>query len=190
MCGIVGYVGAVDAVDFLVSGLHRLEYRGYDSAGVATTTPSGDIAVVKAAGRIERLKNRLASNPLPGSTGIGHTRWATHGAANDVNAHPHFGGDGVLAVVHNGVIENFEPIKERLQAEGYEFSSSTDTEVIAHLIAGCLKRHPPVEDMAAAAGRDDHARRTAEHDGQAVSSLQQRQGFIDGRHEWSVFAVR
>jgi len=150
MCGIVGYVGAVDAVDFLVSGLHRLEYRGYDSAGVATISPSGGIVVVKAAGRIDRLKARLANNPVPGTIGIGHTRWATHGAANNANAHPHVGGYGELAVVHNGVIENFEPIKERLQAEGYEFSSSTDTEVIAHLIASCLKRRPPVEDMAAA----------------------------------------
>ena len=149
MCGIVGYVGSVDAVDFLLSGLRRLEYRGYDSAGVATIDPSGDIEVIKAAGRIDRLQGMLATGPLPGRIGIGHTRWATHGAANDVNAHPHIGGDGVLAVVHNGVIENFEPIKERLQAEGYQFRSSTDSEVIAHLIASCLKRRGPAEDLAA-----------------------------------------
>jgi glucosamine--fructose-6-phosphate aminotransferase (isomerizing) len=149
MCGIVGYVGSVDAVDFLVSGLRRLEYRGYDSAGVATITPMGDIVVVKAAGRIDHLQEMLTLNPLAGRIGIGHTRWATHGAATDVNAHPHIGGDGVLAVVHNGVIENFEPIRERLLAEGYDFQSATDSEVIAHLIASRLARHGPTADLAA-----------------------------------------
>ncbi|MGQ9573779.1 MAG: glutamine--fructose-6-phosphate transaminase (isomerizing) [Thermoguttaceae bacterium] len=151
MCGIVGYVGSVDAVDFLLGGLRRLEYRGYDSAGVATTTPGGGrINVVKTAGRLDRLQSRLGQTPLSGTTGVGHTRWATHGAANDLNAHPHLGGDGVLAVVHNGVIDNFQPLKQRLQAEGYQFVSATDTEVIAHLIASCLRRQRPVRDMAAA----------------------------------------
>ena len=149
MCGIVGYVGFSDAVDFLLSGLRRLEYRGYDSSGLAVLSPAG-IGVVKAAGRIDQLQARLAEHPLSGCVGIGHTRWATHGAATDENAHPHLGGDGEVAVVHNGVIENYEPLKARLQAEGYAFRSATDTEVVAHLIADCLK------SQAAAGTRGDH----------------------------------
>ena len=96
MCGIVGYVGTREAVEFLVSGLRRLEYRGYDSSGVATITPEGTFALVKTAGRIERLEALLARSPTPGRIGIGHTRWATHGVPNDVNAHPHLGGNGTL----------------------------------------------------------------------------------------------
>jgi glucosamine--fructose-6-phosphate aminotransferase (isomerizing) len=139
MCGIVGYVGFRNAADFLLQGLHRLEYRGYDSAGIATVDPAGQLRVVKRAGRIERLEEQLALTPVAGSLGIGHTRWATHGPATDENAHPHVGNDGVLGVVHNGVIENFQALKHRLQAEGFHFSSATDTEVIAHLVASCLK---------------------------------------------------
>jgi len=148
MCGIVGYIGNREAAEFLLTGLRRLEYRGYDSAGVATLTPRGEFAVVKTTGRIERLEARLMENPAEGRVGIGHTRWATHGAPSDANAHPHLGGDGSLAVVHNGVIENFRAVKKRLEAEGYEFRSATDTEVIAHLIDSCLKRRKPVDDMA------------------------------------------
>jgi glutamine---fructose-6-phosphate transaminase (isomerizing) len=140
MCGIVGYVGPRDALEFLVTGLHRLEYRGYDSSGVATITPTGDLSVVKTAGRIECLEGLLATHPIPGHTGIGHTRWATHGAPSDINAHPHLGGDGSLALVHNGVIENYHGIKQRLQNQGYAFQSGTDTEVIAHLIDSCLRQ--------------------------------------------------
>ncbi|MCD4727851.1 MAG: glutamine--fructose-6-phosphate transaminase (isomerizing) [Pirellulales bacterium] len=150
MCGIVGYIGPRDAAEFLVTGLHRLEYRGYDSAGVATITPNGQFALVKTVGRISQLENRLDDTPAPGSVGIGHTRWATHGNPSDENSHPHFGGDGELAVVHNGVIENYRVIKQRLENEGYVFQSATDSEVIAHLIDSCLRRQPPVEDMAAA----------------------------------------
>ncbi|NQU23114.1 MAG: glutamine--fructose-6-phosphate transaminase (isomerizing), partial [Candidatus Nealsonbacteria bacterium] len=150
MCGIVGYIGPRDAVDYLIEGLRRLEYRGYDSAGVATITPDEGLAVVKTAGRIERLQEQLAKTPAPGRIGIGHTRWATHGAATRVNAHPHFGGNGRLAVVHNGVIENFQAIKQRLKSEGYTFQSATDTEVISHLIDSCLDEQPQVDDMAAA----------------------------------------
>lgn len=139
MCGIVGYVGFREAADFLVRGLHRLEYRGYDSSGVTTVSASGVLTLAKKAGRLAQLEAALAESPAPGKTGIGHTRWATHGAATDINAHPHFGGDGIVAVAHNGVIENFESLKERLQGEGYQFKSATDTEVIAHLIASCLK---------------------------------------------------
>ncbi|MEN6451351.1 MAG: glutamine--fructose-6-phosphate transaminase (isomerizing), partial [Thermoguttaceae bacterium] len=151
MCGIVGYVGPRDAKEFLLLGLHRLEYRGYDSAGVATISPSGKLRVVKTAGRIAQLESLLGTNNSHGKIGIGHTRWATHGKPSDENAHPHLGGmNGDIAVVHNGVIENFHLIKQRLQNEGYVFHSATDSEVIAHLIDSCLKQQPPVEDMAAA----------------------------------------
>ncbi len=139
MCGIVGYVGASQAVDFLLCGLRRLEYRGYDSAGVAVSNPSGGIECVKSAGRIERLKALVDQNAIGGCLGIGHTRWAIHGAPTDINAHRHFGGSGEVSVVHNGVIENYQALKARLEAAGYEFRSATDTEVIAHLIAECLK---------------------------------------------------
>lgn len=150
MCGIVGYIGPRDATEFLVAGLRRLEYRGYDSSGVATITAEGDFALVKSVGRIDRLESRLAETPAPGRVGIGHTRWATHGAPSDVNAHPHIGGNGTVAIVHNGVIENFQALKKRLQGDGYEFRSATDSEVIAHLIDSCLKRQEIPADMAAA----------------------------------------
>jgi len=131
MCGIVGYVGPRQATDFLIGGLRRLEYRGYDSSGVAVAHPSGRLVTTKTAGRIVQLETPLADAPAPGRVGIGHTRWATHGAATDTNAHPHLGGDGELAVVHNGVIENFQALKQRLTSEGHVFRSSTDSEVIA-----------------------------------------------------------
>ncbi len=137
MCGIVGYVGQREAAPVLIEGLRRLEYRGYDSSGVATVTGS-HLHLNKRAGRIARLAAHLEDHPAPGTTGIGHTRWATHGPANDRNAHPHLGGDGVVAVVHNGVIENYAALKRRLQEEGFVFQSDTDTEVIAHLIASRL----------------------------------------------------
>ncbi|HJT31153.1 MAG TPA: glutamine--fructose-6-phosphate transaminase (isomerizing) [Pirellulales bacterium] len=140
MCGIVGYIGSQEAADFLLRGLRRLEYRGYDSSGVVTITPHGRLAVAKAAGRLDRLTAQLGDGPVPGSIGLGHTRWATHGAATDDNAHPHVGGNDVLAVVHNGVIENYLPLKERLEGQGYRFRSATDSEVIAHLIASQLER--------------------------------------------------
>jgi glutamine---fructose-6-phosphate transaminase (isomerizing) len=148
MCGIVGYVGSREALEYLITGLRRLEYRGYDSSGVALLTSERHLAVCKSAGRIDRLESRLVGSSIVGCTGIGHTRWATHGAPNDENAHPHLGGNGEIAVVHNGVIENFQSIKRRLIDEGYCFRSATDTEVIAHLMVSCLKRQLPVEDMA------------------------------------------
>ena len=117
MCGIVGYVGQREAEPILIEGLRRLEYRGYDSAGVATVTGSR-LHLRKRAGRIAGLASHLEEHPAPGTTGISHTRWATHGPANDRNAHPHLGGDGVVAVVHNGVIENYAALKRQLQAEG------------------------------------------------------------------------
>jgi len=140
MCGIVAYVGKKEATPFLISGLRRLEYRGYDSAGVATLPPSiGSFQVSRAVGRIDRLSEQLDSTPIVGSIGIGHTRWATHGPATTENAHPHLGGRGVVAVVHNGVIENYQVLKEVLIEKGYVFQSATDTEVIAHLVADRLK---------------------------------------------------
>jgi len=148
MCGIVGYIGPREAVEFLVGGLRRLEYRGYDSSGVATVGSDGGLMLTKTSGRIGQLEARLVDSPATGRTGIGHTRWATHGVPTDINAHPHVGGDGTLAVVHNGVIENFQALKNRLTKDGYHFQSATDTEVIAHLIDSCLKRQPLVEDMA------------------------------------------
>ncbi len=136
MCGIVGYVGPREAEPILVNGLRRLEYRGYDSAGLATLT--GDrLHLRKRAGRVAELANYLQTAPAPGCIGISHTRWATHGPPNDVNAHPHLAGtgDGAVAVVHNGVIENYASLKKHLQGEGIEFRTQTDTEVIAQLIA-------------------------------------------------------
>ena len=139
MCGIVGYIGYRQAVDVLLPGLRRLEYRGYDSSGVATIDGEGHFSLTKTVGRIDELASRVSQSPLDGSTGIGHTRWATHGPATDVNAHPHVGGNEVLAIVHNGVIENFATLREKLEEQGYVFRSATDSEVIAHLIASCLK---------------------------------------------------
>ncbi len=162
MCGIVGYVGQQPAVDFLIEGLHRLEYRGYDSSGIVTVSTEGKLMVVKTAGRIDCLEQKLAETPAHGTIGIGHTRWATHGAPTDDNAHPHFGGEQILAVVHNGVIENFRTLKEKLEAEGYIFRSATDTEIIAHLIASCLEKHAPTESN----GKPPTAKvsKPAEHD--------------------------
>ncbi|HLN31067.1 MAG TPA: glutamine--fructose-6-phosphate transaminase (isomerizing) [Gemmataceae bacterium] len=134
MCGIVGYVGHREAEPILIEGLRRLEYRGYDSAGLATVT-GACLHLRKRAGRIANLARHLRDRPIPGCHGISHTRWATHGPATDANAHPHVGGDNQVAIVHNGVIENYASVKRQLQQEGIVFHSDTDTEVIAQLIA-------------------------------------------------------
>lgn len=134
MCGIVGYVGYRSVSDFLLEGLYRLEYRGYDSAGIAVMTPDA-ITVRKKAGRVSELGRLVESNPVEGTIGIGHTRWATHGETTDENSHPHFGGNGEVAIVHNGVIENYDSLRTQLMELGYVFHSQTDTEVVAHLIA-------------------------------------------------------
>jgi glucosamine--fructose-6-phosphate aminotransferase (isomerizing) len=147
MCGIVGYVGPDQAAEFLIAGLRRLEYRGYDSSGVVARD-GHNLQVVKTAGRVDQLATLLGKQRASGTLGIGHTRWATHGPANNENAHPHIGGDDVLALVHNGVIENFRPIKERLQELGYAFRSVTDSEVVAHLIAHELASLPAEDDAA------------------------------------------
>lgn len=150
MCGIVGYIGPNQAQAFLLEGLRRLEYRGYDSAGVAVLS-GGKFKVVKIPGRIAELANLVDQTGLQGSLGIGHTRWATHGVANLQNSHPHHGGRGEVLVVHNGVIENYDELRRALRARGYEFVSETDTEVVAHLLADTLKRkrgqQPLTEDL-------------------------------------------
>ncbi|MBI2804934.1 MAG: glutamine--fructose-6-phosphate transaminase (isomerizing) [Planctomycetes bacterium] len=137
MCGIVGYTGNREAQPILLEGLARLEYRGYDSSGLATV--NGKLYLKKAVGRIAQLRNLLNGHPLAGNSGICHTRWATHGGVNDANAHPHLGGNGEVAVVHNGVIENYDILKRQLEAQGFQFKSQTDSEVIAHLIASYLE---------------------------------------------------
>lgn len=139
MCGIVGYIGSKDACPYLIAGLQRLEYRGYDSAGIATVRPAEGIRVTKVAGRVAELELALKRQAMVGTVGIGHTRWATHGPATQENAHPHNGGSGQVTLVHNGVIENYEVLKGELQRKGYVFRSETDTEVVSHLIAECLK---------------------------------------------------
>ena len=136
MCGIVGYVGPRDSQDILVSGLARLEYRGYDSAGIAVIDDGGSLAVRKRSGKLARLREALETDPIGrGTTGIGHTRWATHGGPTDQNAHPHLADDDRLAVIHNGIIENFALLRSELVGEGVTFVSDTDTEVAAHLLA-------------------------------------------------------
>ncbi len=134
MCGIVGYVGKRKAVPILIDGLRRLEYRGYDSAGLAVVNNADELVVRRAEGKLRNLEESLRDNPVDGVYGVGHTRWATHGRPTEENAHPHRGGKGDVVVVHNGIIENYLPLKQQLESEGHEFQSETDTEVVAHLI--------------------------------------------------------
>src|SRR5438132_8356958 len=141
MCGIIGYVGTRDVVPVLIGGLKKLEYRGYDSAGIAVVDGNG-VEVVRAEGKLSNLEAKLTDKPLKGSFGMGHTRWATHGKPNENNAHPHRDCSGKVVVIHNGIIENFLPLKQRLQAAGHEFRTETDTEVVAHLIEENLKSLP------------------------------------------------
>ena len=134
MCGIVGYVGAQQAQEVVVGGLRRLEYRGYDSAGVAVLS-GGELHVERRAGKLANLEQALAqTGGLPGTLGIGHTRWATHGPPTDANAHPHVDCSGAVAVVHNGTIENYEALVRGLEERGHLRRSDTDTEVVAHLL--------------------------------------------------------
>ena len=134
MCGIVGYIGQRRAYDILIQGLHRLEYRGYDSSGVAMIAESGELNIYKSKGKVEALEHFAASKDLSGSIGIAHTRWATHGEPNDTNAHPHYSQSGRIAMVHNGTIENYTVLKQALTEHGYNFVSQTDTEVAVQLI--------------------------------------------------------
>jgi glucosamine--fructose-6-phosphate aminotransferase (isomerizing) len=153
MCGIVGYVGGKSAIEIILGGLKRLEYRGYDSAGVAVLGPDG-LQIRRAAGRIKVLEGLLRDRPVRGGIGIGHTRWATHGRPTDENAHPHTDDSGTLVVVHNGIIENYLPIKERLAGQGHRFTSDTDTEVIAHLIECHLRDTPRLDEAVRRALRE------------------------------------
>ncbi|WP_333797164.1 glutamine--fructose-6-phosphate transaminase (isomerizing) [Rheinheimera sp.] len=137
MCGIVGAVAQRDVVDILVEGLRRLEYRGYDSAGVAVVSPGGELQRIRRLGKVKELADAVKLTPTPGGTGIAHTRWATHGEPSERNAHPHV--SGKISVVHNGIIENHNPLRDMLKAKGYVFNSDTDTEVIAHLVEEELK---------------------------------------------------
>src|SRR5512133_3064980 len=135
MCGIAGYVRPQDARDVVLDGPRRLEYRGYDSAGIAVVV-DGQLSSAKKAGKLANLEKVLADQPLPPATiGIGHTRWATHGGPSDRNAHPHVSADGRVAVIHNGSIENFAALRAECEAAGVDFASETDTEVAAHLLA-------------------------------------------------------
>ncbi len=147
MCGIVGYIGAREGVDVVMDGLHRLEYRGYDSAGVAVIA-NGTLDCVKSPGKLKALDDKLATHPLHAQLAIGHTRWATHGVPSEANAHPHIDNDGTIAIVHNGIIENYHALRERLQSNGVTFRSETDTETVVHLI-----RHYYEGDLFAAVKR-------------------------------------
>src|SRR3954470_4466118 len=147
MCGIVGILGRAPVAEEMVEALKRLEYRGYDSAGVATLE-AGHLTRRRAEGKLKNLEKRLASEPLTGHAGIGHTRWATHGRPNEVNAHPH--ATDKVAVVHNGIIENFRELRQELQAKGHKFSTETDTEVVAHLVTDEMKNGRSPEDAVGA----------------------------------------
>src|SRR6478752_8695031 len=139
MCGIVGYIGNREAVPVIVDGLRRLEYRGYDSAGVAVFSGDQRLDVRRASGKLRNLEEVLRNEPLAGSYGIGHTRWATHGRPTEENAHPHRDCKGQIVVVHNGIVENYLMLRKQLQAEGHVFKTETDTEVIAHLVEKYFK---------------------------------------------------
>ena len=164
MCGIVGYIGFNQASDFLLDGMAKLEYRGYDSAGIAVIGPENTIKIQKKVGRLANLEAIVKADPNEGTVGIGHTRWATHGRPSDMNAHPHASEDGKFAVVHNGIIENYMPLKEELIEKGYHFKSETDTEVVAHLL----------EDM---------------YDGDFVSTVRRMLDRVDGAYALEIICA-
>ncbi|RJY49574.1 glutamine--fructose-6-phosphate transaminase (isomerizing) [Veillonella atypica] len=164
MCGIVGYIGFNQASDFLLDGMAKLEYRGYDSAGIAIIGPENVIKIQKKVGRLANLEAIVKADPNEGTVGIGHTRWATHGRPSDMNAHPHASEDGKFAVVHNGIIENYMPLKEELIEKGYHFKSETDTEVVAHLL----------EDM---------------YDGDFVSTVRRMLDRVDGAYALEIICA-
>src|SRR6202045_4529617 len=151
MCGIVGYVGKKQVVPIIIEGLRRLEYRGYDSAGIAVAGNGDKLQIRRAEGKLRNLEEAIRLKPLDGSYGIGHTRWATHGRPTEENAHPHRDCTGKIVVVHNGIVENYLSLKKKLIEEGHKFSTETDTEVIAHLIEKHLFKtgnghHPSLEE--------------------------------------------
>src|SRR5277367_4616655 len=140
MCGIVGYIGPQPVVPVIIEGLRRLEYRGYDSAGIAVAGGPEGLELRRAPGKLRNLENVIADSPINGTFGIGHTRWATHGRPTEENAHPHRDGSGTLIVVHNGIVENYLALKQELVAKGHKFLSETDTEIIAHVIQDELEK--------------------------------------------------
>ncbi len=148
MCGIVGYLGPKNPVEVLVEGLRRLEYRGYDSAGIAVVDQNGSISIRRAAGKLRDLERVILAQPIGGRYGLGHTRWATHGRPSEENAHPHRDCSGRIVVVHNGIIENYLELKHELERSGHRFVTETDTEIVAHAIEGEMRRHD--NDLAAA----------------------------------------
>ena len=148
MCGIVGYTGKNSALTPVIEGLRRLEYRGYDSAGIALGTP-GKLFIEKKAGKLSNLENALDATLPNVHSGIGHTRWATHGEPNDINSHPHSSMNGKFVIIHNGIIENYAPLKAELKKRGHKFESATDTEVLVHLIEDIQQRENVALDEAA-----------------------------------------
>src|SRR5258708_7892118 len=152
MCGIVGYIGNRKAVPIILDGLRRLEYRGYDSAGIAVLNGDNRLAVCRASGKLRNLEEAIRVNPMDGPYGIGHTRWATHGRPTEENAHPHRDCKGDIVVVHNGIVENYLQLKHQLQTEGHKFVTETDTEVIAHLVE--KHYHGNLEEAVRTAGKE------------------------------------
>ena len=146
MCGIVGYIGPKKVVPVIIEGLRKLEYRGYDSAGIAVVTAEGKLEIRRAAGKLRNLEEAIAKSPIEGTYGIGHTRWATHGRPTEENAHPHRDCSGQIVVVHNGIIENYLELKEQLQREGHKFVTETDTEIVAHLVEKHSAGNVPLEE--------------------------------------------
>src|SRR2546429_14424 len=146
MCGIVGYIGPKKVVPVIIEGLRKLEYRGYDSAGIAVVPQSGKLEIRRAPGKLRNLEEVIAKSPLEGTYGIGHTRWATHGRPTEENAHPHRDCTGQIVVVHNGIIENYLELKEKLQKEGHKFATETDTEIVAHLVEKNSQGGIPLEE--------------------------------------------
>jgi len=189
MCGIVGYVGQREVVPLLMDGLRRLEYRGYDSAGVVAVR-DGEFQTVKAEGKLDRLKEKLEQQPLSGRYGLGHTRWATHGPPSERNAHPMVDSRRRLALIHNGIIENYLPLKRRLAAEGWTFSSDTDTEVVANLISSYLNgdlRSAVARAVSELEGMYAFAVVTAETHGQEIVAARQGPPLVIGLGEGEQF---
>jgi glutamine---fructose-6-phosphate transaminase (isomerizing) len=182
MCGIVGYVGNREVVPLLMDGLRRLEYRGYDSAGVVAVL-DGELQTAKAEGKLDRLKEKLEKHPLAGRYGLGHTRWATHGPPSERNAHPMVDSRRRLALIHNGIIENFLPLKKRLMADGWTFNSDTDTEVVANLISSYLNgdlRSAVAKAVAELEGMYAFAVVTVENEGQEIVAARQGPPLVIG----------
>ena len=146
MCGILGYIGPKKVVPVVIEGLRKLEYRGYDSAGIAVVNGTGKLEIRRAPGKLRNLEEAIAKSPIEGTYGIGHTRWATHGRPTEENAHPHRDCTGQIVVVHNGIIENYLELKEKLQKEGHKFATETDTEIVAHLVEKNSRDDAPLEE--------------------------------------------